>query len=105
VSAIGANFEASAGTHDVLLTNWNPFATDDVEVTVACSKRNPFGGSCGAPQSDPACPQVAGSSHEYCSKGSVPVCISTYQERCQPSNQLYTCTIDIVVPWCQPCPG
>jgi hypothetical protein len=105
VSAIGANFEESPGTQDILLTNWNPFATDDVTVVVACSKSNMWGGSCGAPQSDPGCPQVPGSAHMYCSKGPVPVCFSTYQERCAPNNELYSCTIDVVIPWCQPCPG
>jgi hypothetical protein len=107
VSAIGAIFAENPGTFDVLLTNWNPFATDDVTIVVACSTSNSFtGNSCGNPQADPGCPQVPGSSHMYCSKGPVPVCFSTYQERCQPSNLLYQCTIDVIpVPWCQPCPG
>jgi len=106
VSAIGAIFAENPGTFDVLLTNWNPFATDDVTIVVACSKDNSFSGnSCGAPQSDPGCPQVSGSQHQYCSKGPVPVCFAIYEERCQPSNLLYQCTIDVIVPWCQPCPG
>jgi len=105
VSAIGANFEDSPGRQDILLTNWNPFATDDVTITVACSKSNMWGGTCGAPRSDPGCPQVPGSAHMYCSRGPVPVCFSTYQERCAPNNQLYACTIDIIITWCQPCPG
>ena len=106
VSAIGAIFGENPGTFDVLLTNWNLFATDDVTIVVACSKDNSFSGnSCGAPQSDPGCPQVPGSQHQYCSKGPVPVCFADYQERCQPSNVLYQCTIDVVIPWCQPCPG
>jgi len=106
VSAIGAIFGENPGTYDVLLTNWNPFATDDVTIVVACSKDNSFSGnSCGAPQSDPGCPTIPGTSHMYCSKGPVPVCFSDYQERCQASNLLYQCTIDVVVPWCQPCPG
>ncbi|MEO5766531.1 MAG: hypothetical protein ABIR52_14590 [Casimicrobiaceae bacterium] len=99
MSAIGAIFAENPGTFDVLLTNWNPFATDDVNIVVACPKRNSFtGNSCGAPQSDPGCPVVAGSSHEYCSKGPVPVCFATYQERCAPSKLLYSCTIDVIVP-------
>lgn len=106
VSAIGAIFAENPGTYDVLLTNWNLFATDDVTIVVACSKDNSFSGnSCGAPQGDPGCPVVAGSSHMYCSKGPVPVCFSDYQERCQANNLLYQCTIDVIVPWCQPCPG
>jgi hypothetical protein len=106
VSAIGAIFGENPGTFDVLLTNWNPFATDDVTIVVGCSTHNSFDGStCGAPQSDPGCPQVAGSQHQYCSKGPVPVCFATYEERCAPNNLLYSCTIDVFVPWCQPCPG
>ena len=34
VSAIGAVFAVDPGEMDILLTNWNPFATDDVTVTV-----------------------------------------------------------------------
>jgi hypothetical protein len=105
VSAIGEIGAVSPGNMNILLTNWNPFATDDVSIVVACSKQNSFGGSCGGVQGDPGCPQVPGSGHEYCSKGPVPVCFGTYQERCQPSNQLYQCTDDVIVPWCQPCPG
>ena len=105
VSAIGAIFAVDPGEMDVLLTNWNPFATDDVTITVACSKQNSFGGDCGAVQSDPGCPTISGSQHTYCSKGPVPVCFSVYEERCEPSNQLYQCTDYIILPWCQPCPG
>ena len=105
VSAIGAIFAVDPGEMDVLLTNWNPFATDDVTITTACSKQNSFGGDCGAIQGDPGCPQVPGSQHIYCTKGPITVCFSTYEERCQPSNQLYSCTIDVIIPWCQPCPG
>ena len=60
---------------------------------------------CGAVQSDPGCPTISGSQHTYCSKGPVPVCFSVYEERCEPSNQLYQCTDYIILPWCQPCPG
>lgn len=106
VSAIGAIFEVNPGTFDVLLTNWNPFATDEVSIVVGCSKDNSFSGnSCGAPQSDPGCPVVSGSQHTYCSRGPVPVCFFTWNERCSANNLLYTCTNDVVVPWCQPCPG
>ena len=105
VSAIGAIFAVNPGTFDVLLTNWNPFATDDVTIVVGCSTRNSFDGStCGAPQGDPGCPQVAGSQHQYCTNSPVPVCFATYKELCEPSNQLYSCTIDVLpLPWCQPC--
>lgn len=107
VSAIGAIFEVNPGTYDILLTNWNPFATDDVTIIVGCSKYNSFyGNSCNAPQSDPGCPVVPGSSHTYCSNAVVPICFSVYQERCQPNKLLYQCTIDVLpVPWCQACPG
>ena len=105
VSAIGAIFAEYPGNYDVLLTNWNLFATDVVSITVGCSKSNSFGGNCGAPQSDPGCPVVSGTAKTYCSKGPVPVCFSVYQERCQPSNQLYGCVFDVVYGYCQPCPG
>ena len=106
VSAIGAIFAENPGTFDVLLTNWNLFATDDVTIVVGCSKDNSFSGNtCGAPQADPGCPQVSGSQHMYCTKNGIPVCFSTYEERCQANNLLYQCTIDVIVPWCQPCPG
>jgi hypothetical protein len=107
VSAIGAIFEVNPGTFDILLTNWNPFATDEVTIIVGCSQFNSFSGnSCNAPGADPGCPVVPGSSHTYCSNRTVPVCFSTYQERCTSNNLLYQCTIDVLpVPWCQPCPG
>ncbi len=105
VSAIGGEDGATPGTEGILLTNWNPFQKDEVHITVACSKKNVFGGDCGATQKDPGCPVVAGSQHNYCSSGPVPVCFQTYQERCAPSNQLYSCTIDLLVAWCSPCPG
>ena len=107
VSAIGAIFAENPGTFDVLLTNWNPFATDDVTIVVACSKENSFtANSCGATQGDPGCPTVPGSSHTYCSRGPVPVCFSTYQERCTANNLLYQCAINVLpIPYCQPCPG
>lgn len=105
VSAIGVVREVTPGTMDVLFTNWNPFQTDTVSVEVACSKSNSFGGNCGGVVSDPGCPVVPGSEKNYCSKGPVPVCFQTYQERCQPSNQLYDCTIIELIAYCQPCPG
>ena len=107
VSGIGAIFEDNPGTYDMLFTNWNLFATDDVTAIVACSKENSFtANSCGATQGDPGCPTVPGSSHTYCSRGPVPVCFSTYQERCTANNLLYQCTINVIpVPYCQPCPG
>jgi hypothetical protein len=106
VSSMSVVHATYPGYIDLLMTNWNIFATDDVTVTVACSKSNSFGGECGAPQSDPGCPVVNGSSHQYCSKGPVPVCFSDFQERCPaPTKQLFSCTIDVIVTWCQPCPG
>ena len=108
VSAIGATFEAYPSDQDVLLTNWNLFQQDTVYVTISCSKSNPWnnGSNCGAPQDDPGCPVVAGSSKTYCSRGQIPVCFGVYQERCAPSNQLYSCTdLEGLVNYCQPCPG
>ena len=106
VSGIGAQFEAYPMTFDVLLTNWNLFATDLVEVTIGCSNTNFWnGGSCGAAQSDPGCPVVAGSEKNYCSRGPVPVCFQTYQERCAATRQLFNCTIELLDSWCSPCPG
>jgi hypothetical protein len=105
VSAIGVVDAVSPGTMGILFTNWNPFATDTVTVALGCSKNNSFGGDCGAPVDDPGCPVLAGSEHIYCSKGPVPVCFSTYQERCQPSNQLYACTTILLVTYCTACPG
>ncbi|HEV8455723.1 MAG TPA: hypothetical protein VGQ24_12560 [Gemmatimonadales bacterium] len=105
VSALAAIFAVTPGTIGILMTNWNLFATDQVTINLACSKNNSFGGICGGPVDDPACPVVAGSEHNYCSGGPVPVCFQTYQERCQPSNQLYTCTTILLVTYCQACPG
>lgn len=105
VSAIPEISGSAPGTINILLTNWNPFQTDRVDITVGCSKHNVFGGTCGAPVSDPGCPVVSGTEHNYCSSGPVPVCFQTYQERCTPSKQLYSCTIDLLLIYCVPCPG
>ena len=105
VSAIGEIAAVYPSTLNVLLTNWNLFATDEVAVTLACSKSNSFGGTCGTPQRDPGCPVVAGSTKNHCSAGPVPVCFQNYEERCAPNNQLFSCTIDLLVSWCSPCPG
>ena len=105
VSALGGVAAVNPGTTNILLTNWNPFYTDLVEVNVACSQNNSFGGSCGAPQRDPGCPIVANSQKNHCNTGPVPVCFQNYEERCAPNNQLYRCTIDLGVSWCSPCPG
>jgi hypothetical protein len=105
ISNLDAIFATTPGTIGILMTNWNPFQTDDVTVTLACSKNNSFGGICGGPVSDPGCPVVAGSEQNHCSPGPVPVCILTYQERCQPANQLYQCTNTLGIAYCQQCPG
>ena len=105
VSALGGVAAVNPGTTNILLTNWNPFYTDLVEVNVACSQNNSFGGSCGAPQRDPGCPIVANSQKNHCNTGPVPVCFQNYEERCAPNNQLYRCTIDLGLSWCSPCPG
>jgi hypothetical protein len=105
VSAIGAIFEVSPNTIGILFTNWNPFQTDMVSVVLGCSKNNSFGGDCGAPVDDPGCPVIAGSEKNYCSRGPVPVCFESFQERCQPSNQLYQCNVILLKTYCQACPG
>ena len=105
VSNLDAISAVTPGTIGILMTNWNPFQTDDVFVRLACSKNNSFGGICGGPVSDPGCPVVAGSTQNHCSSGPVPVCILTYQERCQPTNQLYQCTNTLGIAYCQQCPG
>jgi hypothetical protein len=105
VTHIPSVWASDPGTVNVLLTNWNPIYHELVSLTLACSKRNSFGGTCGAVTSDPGCPVIGGSEHNYCSGGPVPVCFQTYQERCSAGNQLFQCTIDLGIAWCQPCPG
>jgi hypothetical protein len=105
ISVSGVITFESPGTFQALVTNWNPFAADDLIVRIACSKSNSFGGDCGGPVSDPGCPEVPGSTQNHCSGGPVPVCILTYQERCQPGNQLYQCTNTLGIAYCQQCPG
>jgi len=105
VSVTGVITFDSPGTFAALITNWNPFQEDDVAVRLACSKSNSFGGECGGPVGDPGCPVVDGSTQNHCSQGPVPVCILTYQERCQPANQLYQCTNTLGIAYCQQCPG
>ncbi|MEO7252940.1 MAG: hypothetical protein ABIZ83_01735 [Casimicrobium sp.] len=89
----------------IRLTNWNPAAKDLVEITIACTSVNPIAGTCGGPQRDPGCPVIRGSQTNHCTGGPVPVCFQNYQERCEPSKQLFSCTIDTLVSWCNPCPG
>jgi hypothetical protein len=101
ISVTGVTTFDSPGMLQSLITNWNPFATDDLTVRLACSKSNSFGGNCGGPVSDPGCPVVEGSTQNHCSGGPVPVCILTYQERCQPTNQLYQCTNTLGIAYCQ----
>lgn len=94
------------GTMDVLFTNWSVYKTGTITVTLACSKNNPFGGTCGGPVNDPKCPVVSGSYRHNCtSAGGVPVCIGFWQERCAANNQLFSCTNTEVFDWCQPCTG
>jgi len=93
-------------TYGIILTNWNPVYADLVEITIACTSVNPWGGggSCGSPQSDPGCPVINGSQQNHCTGPPVPVCFQTWEERCA-NNQRYSCTIDLLVSWCSPCPG
>jgi hypothetical protein len=103
VGAFPTIFAVVPQTLGIAWTNWNPFQTDTVTVTIACSKNNSFGGDCGGPVGDPGCPVV--SQHTYCSRGPVPVCILVFEERCQPNNQLYSCTDTLGLTYCQQCPG
>jgi hypothetical protein len=89
----------------ILFTNWNPFQTDDVFVTLACSKDNKWANECGGGVFDPGCPQVPGSEKDFCNNTRLPICVSTYEERCPDTKQLYRCTIEFGLSWCQPCPG
>ena len=89
----------------IILTNWNPVYADLVEITIACTSINHSAGNCGDPQSDPGCPLIQGSQQNHCTGPPVPVCFQTYEERCTANNQRYSCTIDLGISWCSPCPG
>jgi len=94
----------------ILFTNWNPFQDDVVSVTLGCSKDNQFANECGGGILDPGCPQVADSEKDFCNNTRLPICVSTYAERCPGTNQSYPnqffrCTIEFGFSWCQPCPG
>ena len=94
------------GTFETLWTNWSVYKTGLITVTLACSKNNSFGGTCGAPVDDPECPLVQGSYRHSCnSRGGVPVCVAFWQERCTLNKQLYSCTDIEIADWCQPCSG
>jgi len=105
ISAMGIVRDVTPQTYDILMTNWNLFAHDKVEVILACSKYNINGGSCGGVQRDPNCPVIGGSQHTYCNGGPVPVCIQDWNERCSANQQLYQCTDELAITWCTPCPG
>jgi hypothetical protein len=105
ISAVAIQFEVTPGTYDVLFTNWNLFETDQMRAWLACSKVSAFGDSCGDVQTDPECPVISGTYHNYCSKGQVPICFQVFEERCSANNQRYTCTNELGIAWCQPCPG
>ena len=89
----------------MLFTNWNLFQDDQMHAWLACSKVSAFGDTCGEVQKDPGCPVIAGTDHNYCSRGQVPVCFQQFEERCSANNQRYTCTNVLGIAWCQPCPG
>lgn len=106
-SAIENPFEETGhpGKLDVTITHSVPFESDDFRVTMGCSKVNPNGPSncqSGSPRSDPKCPVVSGTQHNYCSGGSVPVCIQVWEERCADDSRYY-CTDDQGGVWCIPC--
>lgn len=104
VSAMGIVRAVTPQTYDLLLTNWNPFGNDQVQVILGCSKVNDFGDSCGDIQNDPGCPVIGGTDHNYCSRGSIPVCFQEYEERCSANKQRYRCTNELGLTWCQACP-
>lgn len=105
-----SNIATSADTYPswvgILFTNWNPFQTDEVTVTLGCSRDNKWAGECGPGILDPGYPQVAGSEKDYCRNfRSIPTCIQAFQERDPKTGQLYTCQSSDLFSWCQPCPG
>jgi len=105
ISAMGIIRDVTPQTYDIMLTNWNLFADDQFGIILACSKINQNGDSCGGPQRDPGCPVISGTDHNYCSRGPVPVCIQEWEERCSANKQRYTCTDELLITWCQACPG
>ena len=91
VSAIGANFEDSPGQAGHPVDKLESFATDDVTITVACSKSNHWGGTCGAPSPIPDVRKFPARPTCIAAGARCPCAFSTYQERCAANNQLYAC--------------
>jgi hypothetical protein len=105
VSNIATSSDGYPSWVGILFTNWNPFQTDDVTVTIACSRDNKWAGDCGPGILDPGYPQV-GTEKDYCrNTRSIPVCIQAFEERDPTTGQLYKCQSSPLFSWCQPCPG
>lgn len=103
VTSIGYQFEESPQSFDIWFTNWSPYKTGTISVTLACSKTNQWaGGACGPIIDDDMCPVLPGTTKFNCSKTFPGVCFSTYQERCSPSSPILDCTQDSFFgAWCQ----
>lgn len=82
---------------DATITNWDPFKTQSVTVTLGCSKV-PKGSSCKSFSSDPKCPTIRGPDNN-CSSGPVVVCVQTWTEKCSNGTE-WNCTDDEGVIWC-----
>jgi hypothetical protein len=107
VSNIATSGDTYPGWVRILFTNWNPFQTDDVTVTLACSKNNMWAGECGpGVWPEPQFPQVPGSEKDSCrNTRSIPMCIQTFEERDPATGQIYKCQSSTLFTWCQPCPA
>lgn len=84
---------------------WTP-ESEDVTISIGCSKINQNGPACtgsySGPQKDPGCP-ILNKPTQYCSSGAVPVCIQTWTELCSDKKEYY-CTKDSVAPtYCVTC--
>jgi hypothetical protein len=88
---------------DATITNWC-FKHEDIKVTLGCSKQSPDI-PCDTTHTglikDPGCPIVPGTQKNFCSGGPVPVCVQTWEEKCD-SGAVY-CTDDETVTWCLTC--
>lgn len=98
---------------DFTITNWChekkfPWVpkSDDVTFTIGCSKVSGDLPACSGgysdPVADPKCP-IKGKVSQYCSHGTVPVCLQVWTEHCSDGKDYY-CTKDSVFPtYCLKC--
>lgn len=82
---------------DATITNWDPFKSQSVTVTLGCSKIHK-GDTCKSISSDPKCPIVEGPDN-HCSSGPIPACFETWEEKC-PNGTKWDCTDDLGLTWC-----